>query len=52
MSLENIFTEKPKNCKHCGSEDIVKKGFDITAKGRKQKYGCRECGKIFYGLEA
>ena len=51
MVLEMRFTERPKNCKHCGAEEIVKRGFDITTKGKMHKFICKNCGKIFYGLE-
>lgn len=50
MVLEICFTVKPKSCKFCGSGNLVKKGYDFTTRGKKQKFACKECGKIFYGL--
>ena len=50
MVLKICFTVKPKSCKFCGSSDLVKRGNDITIHGKKQKFACKECGKIFYGL--
>ena len=50
MVLETCFTIKPKSCKYCGSSKLVKRGFDCTTQGKKQKFGCKDCGKIFYGL--
>jgi len=51
MTLEICFSVRPENCKYCGSEDLAKRGFDITTRGKKQKFTCKNCGKIFYGLE-
>jgi transposase-like protein len=31
------------NCRHCGSESIVKAGFQ----SKKQRYKCKECGRVF-----
>ncbi|MFA5365615.1 MAG: hypothetical protein WC325_10595 [Candidatus Bathyarchaeia archaeon] len=36
------------NCPECKSTHIVKAGFAITRKGRKQKYKCQTCARTFY----
>jgi transcription elongation factor Elf1 len=39
-------------CPYCGAEEIVKYGLRTLAKGKKQRYGCRGCGKHFSFEEA
>jgi len=34
-------------CKFCGSENIVKRGFRITEKGRVQRFFCNDCKRKF-----
>jgi len=35
-------------CPRCGGK-VVKSGFALRAGGEKQKYQCRDCGKITIG---
>ena len=35
-------------CPHCRSKKIVKTGFKVTTKGRKQRLQCNNCGRTFY----
>jgi hypothetical protein len=37
------------NCPHCGSDKTHKNGFAQTDEGKKQRYGCGECGRRFTG---
>ena len=32
----------------CNSSHIVKAGFKVTVKGRKQRFQCQDCGRTFY----
>ena len=34
-------------CPKCGSEDFIKRGFQLNLGERKQRYQCKDCGKIF-----
>jgi DNA-directed RNA polymerase subunit M/transcription elongation factor TFIIS len=34
-------------CPNCKSKHIVKYGYRMTRKGRKQKYHCEDCGYTF-----
>ena len=34
-------------CKFCGSERIVKRGFEKTQKGKKQRFFCKDCERRF-----
>lgn len=36
-------------CPECKSTNIQKAGFAITRRGKKQRFQCRECGRVFYG---
>jgi transposase-like protein len=36
------------NCPECGSDKIIKAGFNVTRQGKKQKLKCQNCGRIFY----
>jgi hypothetical protein len=36
-------------CPTCGSEDLMKNGFKITASGRFQRFHCKSCGAWSYG---
>jgi len=47
--LEKILTKKPESCKNCGSSSFVKRGLDISTKGKKQRFQCLNCGKVTYG---
>jgi len=38
-------------CPKCGSDETRKRGFEITTKGKKQRYQCKTCGKTFYPLK-
>jgi len=37
-----------KKCPECNSEKIIKAGFNVTRKGKKQKLKCQDCGRTFY----
>jgi len=34
-------------CPECGSTEIIKAGFRLTRKGRKQQYKCKNCARTF-----
>ena len=34
-------------CPECGSTDIMKRGFNITRRGRVRRYQCKVCGRTF-----
>jgi DNA polymerase elongation subunit (family B) len=38
-----IDTDKPV-CTRCGSSNLQKRGFHTTVGGKKQRYGCNDCG--------
>jgi len=40
---------KALSCPHCGSEKVIKKGYDDTQKER-QRYGCKACDSRFDDL--
>lgn len=54
--MENItylYAKRPKNCKYCGSDEIIKSSYNIGKNGiRKQSFQCKTCGKRFYGLNS
>ena len=33
-------------CPNCGSEDFIKRGFQLNLEEKKQRYQCKKCGKI------
>lgn len=35
-------------CPECKKEHITKAGVCLTRKGRKQRYQCKDCARIFY----
>lgn len=36
-------------CPECRSKKIIKAGWAVTRKeGRKQRFQCRSCGRVFY----
>jgi hypothetical protein len=41
-------TEQP-NCPSCGTSNTRKRGWDATRTGRRQAWGCNECGRRFQG---
>jgi transposase-like protein len=43
--------EKP-SCPHCKSRDVIKRGFNITLRGRIQRYQCKSCGHTFQAEKA
>jgi len=34
-------------CPNCKSKRIIKYGYRVTRKGKKQKYHCEDCGYTF-----
>ena len=38
----NVFTEQ-NGCPNCGSKNVQKRGFSITATGHKQRWQCNDC---------
>jgi len=38
-------------CPNCGSEDFIKRGFQLNLGEKKQRYQCKKCGKIFTNPE-
>jgi len=44
-----IIGEYKMNCPKCGSSDIRKAGIQYRAKGKCQRYLCKNCGHIFLG---
>ena len=35
-------------CRHCESENTVKSGLEMRARGMVQRYRCKECFKFTY----
>jgi len=33
-------------CPKCGSDKVVKSGFVLRVGGKKQRYQCKECGRV------
>jgi len=44
MSVEQV---RQIRCPECGSTHVVKAGWKLTRKGRKQQYQCKQCARIF-----
>jgi DNA polymerase elongation subunit (family B) len=36
-------------CRNCGSRDLQKRGYSITATGQRQRYQCQDCGTWMQG---
>jgi len=37
-------------CPECGDDEkVIKSGTNATRKGRKQRYQCQRCGRIWVG---
>ena len=51
MVMKIYPTVKPDICKFCGGNDFIKRGFDYTLQGKKQRFLCKECGRINFGIE-
>ena len=34
-------------CNECRSENVIKAGFDWRDRARRQRYRCKDCGKLF-----
>lgn len=43
-NLNSITENAGENCPSCSSEDLIKRGFQPTKSGRKQRYQCNDCG--------
>jgi hypothetical protein len=39
-------------CTNCGSTDLKRRGYEIMATGKYQKYQCKKCGKWMRGKSA
>jgi transposase-like protein len=37
------------NCPECGSNHVVKAGIQVQKNKRKQRYLCKQCGRIILG---
>jgi transposase-like protein len=35
------------SCRFCGSKNVVKFGYNITKKGKKARYKCKDCNAKF-----
>ena len=34
-------------CPECGNGEVIRRGFELTRRGRIQKYQCKRCGRVF-----
>lgn len=35
-------------CPECGAVHVIRYGFRVTRRGRRQVLKCQECGRVFY----
>lgn len=47
VSLGFSIPEKPENCLYCGSTAVLRRGFRYNARGKVQRFWCKDCGKKF-----